>query len=807
MIGTVGISTRVSLLLLCLFVSAVAGCGSSGGSTPLGGSALSGGSTPSGYGSVMIKVVITGEHGVLKNATVRIGDRAVTTNMTGDVIMDNVPLGDGIISITKAGYTTYASSLHVDKDTTTKLTIPLTQSVNPAAYDLVVIGAGTGGTSAAIQAARMGLKVAIVEKTDWIGGQMTAAAVTSLDEGPVPVTRSGLYKDFVDNVKNHYAGLGKSTGTAYFVATSTAFEPSVGQKILYSMMAKAVSPNQSPDLFLCTGVKGALVNEKTVGGVILDDGSQIVSKLVIDATEHGDFIPLTPARYRVGNSTSDNINLDANLNPITYTAVLRKYLGSMDAFLLIPYAPPGYTASRSMFFTWLTNGGTAGSTWYTNNSIDYSKPFSFAFHNAWRGMPDSLNSQNYDAGAYQYQNISKTGLNAFQNDYPVTARYLEDRSYRQLIDCEAKLRTLQILYYIQQELGHGDWSVARDEGFATVYNQTANLCTSHPTELQRIETNLPPIPYVRESRRIIGVGTVSVRDIKRDGIKSLTTMATALAVGDYPIDLHGGKDATDLDCGDTIDDLPHTAWGNSGGTFQVPFEIFIPEKVDGLLVAEKNLSVSRLVSGSIRLQPITMMTGQAVGALAAVSVQQGLQPRNVKPLDVQMKLLEAGCVITQYDPKDVPVSHPYWKDIQLALTYSIMSMISKFNPQSPISQLDLENIIRVNAFGLAPRAANPGIYATRQDLSLLIMQTIGPITLTNNTTGTFSDILPGHPAFAAVNYLKGLGAIPAEMIDGGNFVPDAHVTRGEVAAIVMRTLFAIKSSRIFESASNITQID
>ena len=38
------------------------------------------------------------------------------------------------------------------------------------AYDVVIVGAGTGGFSAAIQAARMGMRVALLEETDWVGG-------------------------------------------------------------------------------------------------------------------------------------------------------------------------------------------------------------------------------------------------------------------------------------------------------------------------------------------------------------------------------------------------------------------------------------------------------------------------------------------------------------------------------------------------------------------------------------------------------------------------------------------------------------
>jgi dihydrolipoamide dehydrogenase len=46
-------------------------------------------------------------------------------------------------------------------------------------YDLVVLGSGTGGYSAAIRAASLGLKVAIVEKEDRCGG-------TCLNRGCIP---------------------------------------------------------------------------------------------------------------------------------------------------------------------------------------------------------------------------------------------------------------------------------------------------------------------------------------------------------------------------------------------------------------------------------------------------------------------------------------------------------------------------------------------------------------------------------------------------------------------------------------------
>ena len=48
-------------------------------------------------------------------------------------------------------------------------------------YDVVVAGGGTGGTTAAIEAARDGARTLVIESTPWLGGMLTAAGVSAID--------------------------------------------------------------------------------------------------------------------------------------------------------------------------------------------------------------------------------------------------------------------------------------------------------------------------------------------------------------------------------------------------------------------------------------------------------------------------------------------------------------------------------------------------------------------------------------------------------------------------------------------------
>lgn len=304
----------------------------------------------------------------------------------------------------------------------------------------------------------------------------------------------------------------------------------------------------------------------------------------------------------------------------------------------------------------------------------------------YRGMPDSTRTGPAPA-------ITRTHLN-YSNDFPCTVATLEDPAQRVAVGREMRLRTLQLLFFLQNVLGHRDWSVADDEGFDTPYNRAeiAAWIRDRPEmePFRAVLHHFSIIPYVRESRRLVGLHTLRAAEISRGPGKSPQQFATTVSLGDYRLDLHGGRTAADLELDlDRLADLEDAQPGRAG-PFAIPFESLIPERIDGFLPAEKNFSQTRLVNGATRMQPHTLNLGQAVGALAALAVRHGVPPRRIDPVLVQHAVLAAHSTLNITPLQDVPQENADWPAIQLLSIRGLLPLESgRFHPQRPLSPREM----------------------------------------------------------------------------------------------------------------------
>lgn len=525
-------------------------------------------------------------------------------------------------------------------------------------YDVIIAGAGTGGCGAAVQAVRMGRTVLLIEETDWIGGQMNAAAVTSMDEGLAIARERGLYRELCGLIKAHYDPLGINSETAYW-HRHPCVEPRIGQQLLLKMLSDARGAGGRLDLVLRAKVTKTIRTGQTIEGVEVSDGAStrsVRSRILIDATEWGDVIPLTGARYRSGMTTSDALDGGKAIQDLTWTAVVKQYPAGVPEALRLTAPPPGYASLRKQF----EKAVAAGKPDDFNPPVK-GKPWHWNWFIGYRGMPDS-------SRAPQGRIITRTHLN-YSNDFHASVADLEDLSHRRTTLDDAIAKTLCLAYHMQTTLGKADWAVADDEGYDTPYNRgQMDMLIARRPEFAPFKASLyhfPVMAYARESRRIIGLHTLTAREIERKPGQPIQFPHT-VALGDYPVDLHGSMKPELLESGlDRAEDIPHKFGERGIGPFAIPFEAFIPEQVDGFLPAEKNFSQSRMANGATRLQPHTLNIGQAVGAIAALSIERGIQPRALDPTLVQRVLIDAGCTLA-IKPAKARWGSPEWKAYQLA---------------------------------------------------------------------------------------------------------------------------------------------
>lgn len=476
--------------------------------------------------------------------------------------------------------------------------------------DVLVVGGGASGVSAGVQSARMGVQTLIVEETPWLGGMLTAAGVSCID-GNYNL-QSGIFGEFTDSLALRYGGWDAlKTGWV----SNVNFEPHVGQEILTNIAESC-------------GDKLAVIRDASVLSVEGVDGDWVVrfigkdgkeftvnADVLIDGTELGDIAKACGVEYRIGMDASSDTGesiapAQANdiIQDLTCVAILKDY--GPDADMTIDM-PEGY--DPSLFYNSALNpkntvSETGQTIWSQEMMITYGR------------TPNGKYMINWPI---------------YGNDYYVNT--IEMTPAEREVEYEkAKNFTLCFIYFIQTEYGMKHLGLADDE---------------FPTE-----DRMSLIPYHRESRRIVGEAFLTLDAAAAPYDYKYPYYRTGIAVGDYAVDHHhfrhpDWKDLPDLH----FYPIP---------SFNVPMGVLIPqqENVKDLLVAEKSVSVSNLINGATRLQPVVMQLGQAAGAVAALACLHDKSVNEVSVRNVQDELLEAGCYIMPY--LDIPKDHKHFKAIQ-----------------------------------------------------------------------------------------------------------------------------------------------
>lgn len=590
--------------------------------------------------------------------------------------------------------------------------------------DVLVVGGGAGGTAAGIQSARMGVQTIIAEPTVWLGGMLSAAGVSAFDGNHnMP---SGIWSEFREQVYKVYGGPSKvATGWV----SNTLFEPHVGDSILKNMASKEKALTiKYQHRFLEAIVKGNTVN----GAVLLDEATgktiRVMAKQVIDATELGDVMASAGVPFNVGmeasSVTGENVQVPESndiIQDITYAAILKDYGPAADCTITKPanYDPMEFDGCCNEF---CSEPSKLTSNVDAKKMLDYGK------------LPN---------GKYMI-NWPGKGNDIYLNMIPM--------SHEQRLEAiaAAKAKTMRFVYFLQTQFGFKHLALASDE---------------FPSA-----DRLPLIPYHRESRRMEGVVRFKVQHIADPFNQPQSLYRTGISVGDYPIDHHHRENTK----------APQHLGFYPVPSFNVPLGALIPAKHEGLIVAEKGISVSNVVNGTTRLQPCVMLTGQAAGTTAALAVQQNVSARNIPVRSVQEALLKAGAYIMPY--YDVKPTHPHFLAIQKIGATGILRSKGEpfqwanrtwFRPDTLLSNADLFPPTEIK-FNM------PGDASTN---ALTITQAMRFASALGGTLGTSSSFSFGNPTA----FTKEVQAA-WEKWGLASFNENRSITRAELAVLLHQTV-------------------
>ncbi len=284
------------------------------------------------------------------------------------------------------------------------------------AYDVVVIGGGAGGSMAAIEAARDGASVLVVEQTPWLGGMLTSAGVSAID-GNYRL-RGGLFGEFTDSLAVRYGGY-EALKSGW--VSNILFNPAAGAEVLHNMATES-----GVDLRFRTGLIG-LTKKKRGWELSLSDGTRVKAKVLVDGTELG-----TVAETAGCEELRDRVSAQ----DFTYVAIVKEYDRPVSM-----EEPEGY--DRTLYFNCCDNplatnvdgkNPLGQQLWSADKMLSYGR------------LPDGHIMLNWPVCA---------------NDF--FAEYLDmTPPARDSVIQLARQRTLGYVYFLQKELGYSNLGIADD---------------------------------------------------------------------------------------------------------------------------------------------------------------------------------------------------------------------------------------------------------------------------------------------------------------------------------------------------------
>lgn len=421
-----------------------------------------------------------------------------------------------------------------------KIRIAETEIPVLAQVDVLVLGAGPAGVSAAVCAGRAGVRTMLVEQTGDVGGIATAGLMSHW----TGTTKGGFYEEILDR-------------SAEAEGEPVEGNSCIGRQIINPERLKTVFFEMLEEagvrVQLYTFASEAIMDGTTLTGVIVQSkaGRQaILAKVVIDATGDGDIAASAGAPYYKGREE------DGSMQPMT-----------------VMFKVAGVDEERAVF--------PAG----FEDVIQLPKGEIQALGKAHLPMP---------AGHVLLYRTTLPGVVTcnMTNCTQVDGTNPADLT-RATVVCRKQMD--RIVTFLREFV----------PGYENCYViSSASLIG------------------VRETRHFKGEKTITAQDI----LEAKECEDWAVTKANFNFDVHNMT-------GNGLDETGMQKGFKQKKGYTIPYGCLVPLKIDGLLLAGRDISGTHMAHSNYRAMPVCANMGQAAGVAAALCVKNQVNPRK---LDVSL---------------------------------------------------------------------------------------------------------------------------------------------------------------------------
>jgi hypothetical protein len=455
-------------------------------------------------------------------------------------------------------------------------------------YDLIIVGAGSGGIAAAIAAGRLGVNVLLVEKQNYVGGNATQSGVSVWEMG---IGGTGIPFDVYKRLKK----IPKAVGIYSF------------KKHRKWQLKSGDSPlHPGAEIVIDSSVK-YIDTLKRHGS-----GSGINNQPFVIRNWHG--VPFEPAIFQ--EDVEKMIGDTGNVTLIKNTSVV-EVICNKDQVQSLKLSTNDFI-SASYYIDSTDNGyicQQAGcEVMFGQESKDrFNEP----------NAPDSKSGKlNGVSLIYRIRQVHTTDevvqpVCWWANEFPPT-------SIVEYPNGDLNINMLPTMEGIEFST-YSDYSTAYEECRRRVLAHFQHLRYSYPPYRNSKIVWIAPALGVREGKRIVGEYVLKEQDI-RAGI-SKQKQHDIIALADHALDTHG------------------TSTGRSGCAeleepYGIPFRCLLPKGFSNLLIASRAASFSSLAASSCRLSRTMMQLGQAAGTAVYLANKSKLSLQNIDYTTLRQLLLE-----------------------------------------------------------------------------------------------------------------------------------------------------------------------